>query len=659
MEKNFTVSRSKRCGPKRSHGLSIVISEAVEISKPKIDYAYAVTMADASGEPQTTTESRKLVEEGQVAIDGLCLFRAVKKDTIFLRIAVSRSWGADVADCHVPSEVQIVMSRAPPQQRPSPRSDGSLADLVLVTCRAIFWCVREHSEESSDAGGNRPDSSTKQLVSFFCPGRLRILDASYDHRGIERILRAHMCGILCSKDAVLMLGLSDHAQGTCHDETPLAQEVAEEEPERKREADRGIARLTRLVALVRAADTAQERHDQESKHAFEAIPRPLATGAEGTDIQKTRPKKGFRKVKEWAVLKKALVELGREQKKLAPSGHRLRKPRLNQSSKQLLVHLENKRNAFPLKLVDLPSSRIASLVPVDPVDSLEQRHNGPAHPEWAGDPAAEEKNRTRREEYVAHKKKPQLAWMIQRIQDLLPLQACLPVSTPSSPISIVVDVGCGRGDLSLNLATLFPRTHVLALDRNRHSLKAGHERAKALGLRNVTFVCADATELLNASFASVSVISGADFSSPDFQVSSLGSQWPLLFGGCLDGGSAATWSFVSASDGRRLCKLAELQGEREAARKSCSSSDEDAERVVHVAMHSVNSLRLDWCRRFFQERQVHNLNLWRQSHKQLGEIELSYDPNHSAPFDLACQLLVFPERYSLKNMVLQGRPAAR
>eukprot|EP00808_Paulinella_micropora_P026498 g45898.t1 len=32
--------RSKRCGPKRSHGLSIVISEAVEISKPKIDYAY-------------------------------------------------------------------------------------------------------------------------------------------------------------------------------------------------------------------------------------------------------------------------------------------------------------------------------------------------------------------------------------------------------------------------------------------------------------------------------------------------------------------------------------------------------------------------------------------------------------------------------------------
>ncbi|CBZ49682.1 conserved hypothetical protein [Neospora caninum Liverpool] len=104
------------------------------------------------------------------------------------------------------------------------------------------------------------------------------------------------------------------------------------------------------------------------------------------------------------------------------------------------------------------------------------------------------------QEYMTHKKGPQVRWMIQQIRHLYESLHSRQISTPSSPrlgsketeTKIrCLDVGGGRGDLAFALATSFPQLHVTVLDINATSLAAARLRAEDAEIPNIDFVCED------------------------------------------------------------------------------------------------------------------------------------------------------------------------
>jgi len=118
-----------------------------------------------------------------------------------------------------------------------------------------------------------------------------------------------------------------------------------------------------------------------------------------------------------------------------------------------------------------------------------------------------EKEEQRRREYINHRKRPQVLWMIELIKRLLSLVKegkCEMLSkyeyqgkeTASlNPCFHCVDVGGGRGDLALGLATaLGESVRVTVLDVNESSLAAGRDRASVAGLANMQFHLCDVQE---------------------------------------------------------------------------------------------------------------------------------------------------------------------
>nr|PIL97823.1 methyltransferase domain-containing protein [Toxoplasma gondii COUG] len=104
------------------------------------------------------------------------------------------------------------------------------------------------------------------------------------------------------------------------------------------------------------------------------------------------------------------------------------------------------------------------------------------------------------EEYMTHKKGPQVRWMLQQIRHIIEIQVTQHVSTPGSPRLgskekeiryRCLDVGGGRGDLGFALATYFPQFHVTVLDINATSLAAARQRAVDAGISNMEFICED------------------------------------------------------------------------------------------------------------------------------------------------------------------------
>ena len=80
-----------------------------------------------------------------------------------------------------------------------------------------------------------------------------------------------------------------------------------------------------------------------------------------------------------------------------------------------------------------------------------------------------------RQEYLASKKYPQIAWMRQRLQHF--------PGGGNHKIRHIVDVGGGRGDLAIELALgLGPETHVTVVDLNESSLRAGEAYAQECGV---------------------------------------------------------------------------------------------------------------------------------------------------------------------------------
>ncbi len=59
----------------------------------------------------------------------------------------------------------------------------------------------------------------------------------------------------------------------------------------------------------------------------------------------------------------------------------------------------------------------------------------------------------------------------------------------------ILDIGCGMGHNVLPIARRYPDAEVIAIDTGRPMLKYGHARAVALGVDNVTFMQAEASQL--------------------------------------------------------------------------------------------------------------------------------------------------------------------
>ena len=88
-----------------------------------------------------------------------------------------------------------------------------------------------------------------------------------------------------------------------------------------------------------------------------------------------------------------------------------------------------------------------------------------------------------REQYILSKKHPQVRWMTERIQQLR-----------RDPLHIV-DVGGGRGDLTLCMAQAFPSSVITIVDKNELSLDAGRQQLESAGVTalvdRISFVHAD------------------------------------------------------------------------------------------------------------------------------------------------------------------------
>ena len=132
-----------------------------------------------------------------------------------------------------------------------------------------------------------------------------------------------------------------------------------------------------------------------------------------------------------------------------------------------------------------PPTPEAALAPLDET-TLGALHPARALPAGLGDAEA-----ALRLKYVGEKKVPQLRWVLHQLHGLMRARA-----RAGAPVRRVVDLGCGRADLSLLLARLHPHVRVLALDSNEAAVADARARAAAAHLDNVRFACGDAARLL-------------------------------------------------------------------------------------------------------------------------------------------------------------------
>jgi len=98
----------------------------------------------------------------------------------------------------------------------------------------------------------------------------------------------------------------------------------------------------------------------------------------------------------------------------------------------------------------------------------------------------------RRSAYLNDKKVPQVRAMLKLVDGIVGAYERGSSHTGEYPDRtsdvLLVDVGCGRGDLVANLALAFPDSQVLGLDLNRVSLNHARDFARDLGLTNVQFL---------------------------------------------------------------------------------------------------------------------------------------------------------------------------
>jgi len=127
--------------------------------------------------------------------------------------------------------------------------------------------------------------------------------------------------------------------------------------------------------------------------------------------------------------------------------------------------------------------------PATDCDSDEQQE---PQQRWVlGGSAAASAERAAHLRYVREKSEPALRWALHQAGLLLERRR----QTATTPPRVLLDIGCGRGDLTLALARAHPALRLVGLDSNACALAAARARAEAAGLRNVRFVLLEAARL--------------------------------------------------------------------------------------------------------------------------------------------------------------------
>mmetsp|Transcript_7162 Transcript_7162/g.11331 ORF Transcript_7162/g.11331 Transcript_7162/m.11331 type:complete len:565 (+) Transcript_7162:126-1820(+) len=103
-----------------------------------------------------------------------------------------------------------------------------------------------------------------------------------------------------------------------------------------------------------------------------------------------------------------------------------------------------------------------------------------------------EKTENRRQAW-ADRKKPQLQWMLQQIDELIALSG-----KESNAKIVVLDVGGGRGDLAIWLGMQRPRVKTVAIDVHPPSVKGGQVAIECAGVNHLAnSVLCDASDLIS------------------------------------------------------------------------------------------------------------------------------------------------------------------
>lgn len=98
--------------------------------------------------------------------------------------------------------------------------------------------------------------------------------------------------------------------------------------------------------------------------------------------------------------------------------------------------------------------------------------------------------------YCLDKKAPQVRWMIDRLREMLERDASKGVESQDKEQVAIIDMGCGKGDLTLNVAACLPNVSVVGIDPNELSLRVARMRAVEHEIPNVKFFAQSAEDLL-------------------------------------------------------------------------------------------------------------------------------------------------------------------
>jgi len=301
---------------------------------------------------------------------------------------------------------------------------------------------------------------------------------------------------------------------------------------------------------------------------------------------------------------------------------------------------------------------------------LDEQALGDLHPARGLPPVGEAEAKLRAQ-YIERKKLPQLRWMLAQI-DAVIAERCGggvgaagagagtggSVACGEAPLTIL-DLGCGRADLTLLLAARYPSFRVVGLDSNDSSLQSAVARAQAARLSNVSFLLADAAPQATGEADAAPALSPVDAllsSTPDVLVAL------HACGGLSDVamGLAARWraSAVVCSccfNKHRRLSPASRWGLSEADKDVlCRMADCELPALSAPARHLASSLRL---RRFQQD-------LSPGGH---GRAEAGHRPEAGAVADARAQaedademgaslaVRFFDPAYSTQNTVLVAR----
>lgn len=151
---------------------------------------------------------------------------------------------------------------------------------------------------------------------------------------------------------------------------------------------------------------------------------------------------------------------------------RIRAQRVHYRDLQLLEHIERIHPRVPITQEQDACERIqndTNILPIATASLILNNNVGVYYDNLPVDGMSSRGNLTRKE-YMNTRKLPQIEWIVRELQTLY----------MKKPFSHVLDVGGGRGDLSLLIALTFPTVNITLIDSNLSSLQQGKDRVAVL-----------------------------------------------------------------------------------------------------------------------------------------------------------------------------------